>query len=144
MRELPDNNFDEARRWMASVEGDLRAMRALQRDSLSPGRIVCFLAHLAVEKALKAVLIDTGIPFQKTHNLVHLHEMCVGAGRLTGLDVQPLGALNPWGIDGRYAEDDPRDADRSFAQRMTHAAENVVAMVRAELEEGGRRPGRDG
>jgi HEPN domain-containing protein len=106
------------------------------------GRIVCFLAHLAVEKALKAVLIDTGVPFQKTHNLVHLHEMCVGAGRLVELETQPLGLLNPWGIDGRYAEDDPRDADRSFAKAMASFAEKVAALVRAELGGEGEQPGR--
>ena len=30
---------------------------------------LCFHAHQAAEKALKAVLVDKGIPFSKTHNI---------------------------------------------------------------------------
>jgi hypothetical protein len=50
MPELPDNNYDEARRWLQNVEDDLRAMRAVVGDPESPRRMVCFLSHLVVEK----------------------------------------------------------------------------------------------
>jgi HEPN domain-containing protein len=132
MPELPDNSFDEARRWLANVEDDLHAMRAVARDPESPGRMVCFLSHLVVEKALKATLIDAGVPFQKTHNLLVLHDSCLGLGRLVGLDRQLLAWCNPWAVDGRYA-DDLAEADAELANRLAGLAEQVVVEVRREL-----------
>jgi HEPN domain-containing protein len=132
MPELPDNSFDEARRWLANVEEDLHAMGAVARDPASPGRMVCFLAHLVVEKALKATLIDAGVPFQKTHNLLVLHDSCMAVGRLVELDRQLLAWCNPWAVDGRYA-DDLAEADRELAERLAGFAERVVAEVQREL-----------
>ena len=76
MSELPDNNRDEAHRWLANVRDDLHALDAVLADDEAPGRIACFLAHLAIEKALKAVLIDAGVAFRKIHDVVELHAMC--------------------------------------------------------------------
>lgn len=132
MGELPDTNGGEARRWLANVEDDLRAMRALLRDDVGPGRLVCFLAHLAVEKLLKAVLIDAEVPFTKTHDLEQLHAACAARARLLALDRAELRALNPWAIDGRYA-DDLRDASTSQAQRSAAFAEDVHGAVVDEL-----------
>ena len=132
MPELPDNSFDEARRWLANVEDDLHAMRAVAGDPESPGRMVCFLSHLVVEKALKATLIDAGVPFKKTHNLLVLHDSCLGVGRLITLDRQLLAWCNPWAVDGHYA-DDLAEADAELADRLAGFAEQVVVEVRREL-----------
>ncbi|MGH9306960.1 MAG: HEPN domain-containing protein [Acidimicrobiales bacterium] len=133
MPELPDNNHDEARRWLGNVEDDLASMRAVQRDSDSPRRMVCFLAHLVVEKALKATLIDAEFPFAKTHNLLELYDTCRSAGRLPNVDSEALKQLNPWTIDGRYA-DDLVQADRGIADHLAGFAAQLVASVRSELE----------
>jgi len=132
MPELPDDNYREARRWLGNVEDDLHAMRAVARDPESPGRMACFLAHLITEKALKATLIDAGVPFKKTHDLVALHAMCIQVGRLPGVGVATLEVLDPWAVDGRYA-DDLAEADRELADRLAGFAEQVVAEVRREL-----------
>jgi len=102
-------------------------------DTEVVGRIGCFLAHLTIEKALKAALVDAGVPFKKTHDLLHLYELCAEAGRLPGIDVAELTDLNPWAIDGRYA-DDLRDAPRGEALRFAALAEVVVGLLRAEIE----------
>ncbi len=133
MPELPDNNFDEARRWLRNVEDDLASMRAVQRDADSPRRMVCFLAHLVAEKALKATLIDVEISFAKTHNLLGLYDSCRNAGRLPDIDSEALKQLNPWTIDGRYA-DDLIEADRAVSEHLAGFAAELVAAVRAELE----------
>jgi HEPN domain-containing protein len=83
------------------VEDDLHAMRAVVRDPESPRRMVCFLSHLVAEKALKATLIDVGVPFQKTHNLLVLHDSCLERGRLVVLERTLLAQCNPWAIEGR-------------------------------------------
>ncbi|MGH9029460.1 MAG: HEPN domain-containing protein [Acidimicrobiales bacterium] len=132
MDELPDNDHDEARRWLHNIEEDLRVMRAVHRDPSSPARITCFLSHLVVEKALKAALIDASLPFKKTHDLVELYGMCRRAGRLPGLDETLLAHLTPWAIDGRYA-DDLREADRPKADQFASFAEQVFGAVRDDL-----------
>jgi HEPN domain-containing protein len=132
MPELPDNNYDEARRWLQNVEDDLRAMRAVVGDPESPRRMVCFLSHLVVEKALKATLIDASVPFQKTHNLLVLHDSCLERGRLVDLERTLLAQCNPWAVDGRYA-DDLAEADAELASRLAGFAEQVVSEVRREL-----------
>lgn len=134
MHELPDNNYDEARRWLANTEDDLATMRAVQRDPDSPRRMVCFLAHLVVEKALKAVLIDAGAPFMKSHDLESLYAMCRNAQRLPRLDTGTLESLSPWAIDGRYA-DDLVEAERGLAERVAQFAGQVMDQVRSELRE---------
>lgn len=133
MSELPDNNRDEARRWLANVEDDMATPRAAHRDPDSPARMTCFLAHLIVEKSLKATLIDAGVPFKKVHNLLDLHDTCVQVGRLTALDRRMLASCNPWAIDGRYA-DDLIEAERGLADRLADFAEATVEGVRIELE----------
>ena len=133
MNELPDNNGDEARRLVGNVVDDLQAMRAVERDPDSPRRIVCFLAHLVVEKALKAALVDAEVPFRKTHDLVGLYGACRSAERLSGLDVQQLNDLNPWAIDGRYAEE-LREADPQLAERLARFAAEVVTRLQEELK----------
>jgi HEPN domain-containing protein len=133
MSELPDNNYDEARRWLGEVEGDLRGLDAVLREPEAPRRIVCFLAHLAVEKALKATLIDADVPFKKTHDLVELHTMCSEAERLEDLDRGKLTRLNPWTIDGRYA-DDVQDATSELAVEFSEFARAAVDAVRDEFQ----------
>jgi len=133
MSELPDNNRDEAHRWLANVRDDLHALDAVLADDEAPGRIACFLAHLAIEKALKAVLIDAGVAFRKIHDVVELHAMCAAAGRLADLDASALGDLNPWSIDGRYA-DDLVDATKAEARRFAELARVVVSAATAAVD----------
>ncbi|MGH8996309.1 MAG: HEPN domain-containing protein [Acidimicrobiales bacterium] len=136
MSELPDNNRDEARRWLGNVADDLHVMRMVVADPESPARMACFLAHLAVEKALKAVIIDGDVALEKTHNLLVLHDTCLAIGRFHSLDRSLLAACNPWAIDGRYA-DDMVEADRSTARRLTDFANEVFAQAQRVL--GGER-----
>ena len=133
MSELPDNNRDEARRWMTNVEDDLHSMHAVERDESSPARMTCFLAHLVVEKSLKATLIDAGVPFKKTHNLLVLHDLCVESGRLARVNRELLATCNPWAIDGRYS-DDLVEAERDLGGLLARFAEQVAAAARVELE----------
>ena len=139
MNELPDNNYEEARRWAGNVEADLRAMQAVDNDEASPRRMVCFMAHLVVEKALKATLIDAEVPFGKTHDLLELHDLCSHAGRLREIRREELARLNPWAVDGRYA-DDLAEAERALAQELAAFAVEVMTAVRREMEV---IPGRD-
>lgn len=139
MNELPDNNYEEARRWAGNADADLRAMQAVQNDEASPRRVVCFMAHLVVEKALKATLIDAEVPFGKTHDLLELHDLCSSVGRLREIRRAELARLNPWAVDGRYS-DDLAEAERALAHELAAFAVDVMTALRGEMEV---IPGRD-
>lgn len=133
MNELPDNNGDEARRLLRNVQSDLRAVRLMVDAEEIVGRIVCTHAHLTVEKALTAALVHLGIPFRKTHDLVALHALTLGAGAFHGVQRELLERLNRWAIDGRYT-DDMVDASRKTARWAATVAERVVAEAKSLIE----------
>jgi HEPN domain-containing protein len=58
------------RQWVEKAEHDLTAAAQIQKLGKSaPTDTVCFHAQQCVEKYLKAVLVDQGIPFAKTHDI---------------------------------------------------------------------------
>ncbi|MGQ0742870.1 MAG: HEPN domain-containing protein [Acidimicrobiales bacterium] len=148
-----DPQPDAARRWLSGAANALESARhQLTRVDL-PAGIACFLAHLAAEKALKAVLVAFDRPFRKVHDLVELRRLIVSAGLTVGVGEQELRRLNPWSIDGRYAEDVPEaapDLARELvemaaavvlaAEEAVDKAEDDAAPAELQLEEGLRGP----
>ena len=65
--------------WLAYAGADLRAAMLLAGNPDVPGRIACFHAHQAVEKALKAALVASTTPFRKTHDVVCSLASCQSA-----------------------------------------------------------------
>lgn len=127
MGELPDNNAAEARRWFGQAAEDLEAARRIAEDPELAARLACFLAHLAAEKALKALLIDSEVPFRKIHDLLDLR-LLLPVDRQAEFDPDVLADLNGWVIDGRYA-DDHADATQATARQLVEAASTVLAEV---------------
>ncbi len=56
-----DDGLVEVRRWLNQATEDLDAASRLSTSG-GPARVVCFLSHLAAEKAIKAALIATKTP----------------------------------------------------------------------------------
>ncbi len=125
-----EQRADAPLRWLENARADL----ALAGVSLPPGGLyehLCFHAQQAVEKSLKAVLLQLGIEFPFTHNLQALLD------RLPSwLEVPPqvLEAviLNPYAVATRYpgeletvTESDHRDAMR-LAEAVTTWAAGIV------------------
>ncbi len=89
------------------------------------------MAHLASEKALKAVLIDAEGDAPRTHDLVGLLAVLPpAAARLFAAD--QLAELNVWAIRGRYPADAP-EADASTGARMIELARRAVSGARASV-----------
>lgn len=126
MNEFPEASR-EAFRWLGQAMEDLDTARHVQRDPNLPGRISCFLAHLAVEKALKALLINAGTPFPKTHDLVRLYKL-IPHDRRPELELAHLELLNPWAIDGRYAAHAVDASHEIAAELVTKAAQILMAV----------------
>jgi HEPN domain-containing protein len=57
---------------IAKAAGDEAGLRALAENYDVPDHAVGFLAQQAVEKALKAVLLVRGVPFERKHDIEYL------------------------------------------------------------------------
>lgn len=133
MPELPDNNGGEAKRQLGQVEDELVFLRRAAGDEDPLWRMVCFLAHLVVEKSLKAVLVHVEVPFPRTHDLLKLHGLVRDEGRLEALkERSEFVELNRWAVGGRYPGDMP-ESDEAQARRLIAFANDVVEASRREI-----------
>jgi HEPN domain-containing protein len=129
MSDPSPEDLAEAARWMREAEEELAVASRIASEPDLPGRVACFHAHLAAEKAIKSLQIRRAVPVRKIHNLVQLvRELPVEDSR--GLAQADLNLLNPWTIDGRYpAEHEAVSADETL--RAVEAAERILAAARS-------------
>lgn len=127
---------EEALDWLESALVDLEeAKEAYKRGS---HHLALFLAHQAVEKALKAYIMGfRRLRPPRTHDLVELLAA-------TGIQLEPgemelLAELSPYYIISRYPNAGLRkpwrEIARGTAQRLLAAAERVIGKVKAAFEE---------
>lgn len=120
----PQPDPDLASRWQREAAEELRAAEVVAAHDELPDRVAGFHAHLAAEKALKAVLIRLGIEVLRIHDLVGLHRL-LPESEQARFDESDLEALNPWTIEGRYPADLP-ESDRSMIEDSLAAARRVL------------------
>lgn len=92
----------ETRNWLNMVEYDIKTANTMFKT----GRYVyvIFMCHLAIEKALKAVVCEeTNKVPPKTHDLIYLINL--GKIKLSGDLLDFVGIINNAGIIMRYPED---------------------------------------
>jgi len=63
------DEHDVADALLAKAIGDEAGLRALVANHDVPDHVAGFLAQQAIEKAVKAVLIARGVPFERKHDL---------------------------------------------------------------------------
>lgn len=140
MTRPPDPNQDEARRRLSGAFGTLESARLqLTREDL-PAGIACFLAHLAAEKSLKALLVALNRPFRKIHDLVELRRLIDSTGLHFEVAEVDLRRLNPWAIDGRYAED-VAEASHARAEELVGLAAEVFSAAEGAIDEAAEHAG---
>lgn len=124
---------EEAGRWLAYAEDDLRLAKAvLSMTDVKPGQ-ACYHAQQAGEKALKAVLILAGVPVGRTHDLVYLGGM-VPAGWNSRFAPTDLADLGRWAVEARYPDaTGGTEATSADAQGAVSLAENVVEAAEQDL-----------
>ena len=131
MSGTPDASVAAAR-WLDGAAEDLEAARVLLGAGQSP-RIACFHAHLAAEKALKALIITVGHRPPRIHNLLELSGQL--SERLEArFDAAALALLNPWATRGRYT-DEQGDATSEEAERLIECASQAVDVAVGALAE---------
>lgn len=93
--------------WVARAEEDYSLARAALRHKPPLCYGACFHAQQCAEKYLKAILVSRSKSFPKTHDLVHLHDLCHKAGVLIGMRLDHLSILSSYAVRIRYPGDDP-------------------------------------
>jgi len=92
--------------WIDKAEGDfitaLREYRALKLPNYDSAG---FYAQQCIEKYMKAFLQMHLIPFQKTHDLLALMELCIPVFPELELEKELLAYLNQFAINYRYPGD---------------------------------------
>ena len=132
MTATPPDPADEARRWLGEAHEELAVAQVLAADDRLPARAACFHAHLAAEKALKALLILREVKLKFSHDLALLVGMLnVEDAALFSID--DLAALNPWTIEGRYPAD-LADSASSDVKDLVAAASRVVSAANSPVE----------
>ncbi|HOV80805.1 MAG TPA: HEPN domain-containing protein [Bacillota bacterium] len=124
----------ETAEYFAQSEYDLDTAESLYQA----GRHIysIFMCHLAVEKALKALVIEkTGKAPPKTHNLIHL--MKLGEAKLSKDQTRFVTRLSLAGIVTRYPEELKKalsDYPPSVTQAYLKSAKDVVKCLRKQIE----------
>jgi len=83
--------------WMTFADEDLSVAEELSHQT----NAIAFHCQQAIEKYLKAFLIENDVPLPKIHNLVRLNEM-VKEIRDLGIDEKKLVVINTIYFDTRY------------------------------------------
>ncbi len=113
--------------WVGKAEEDYAAARHLSRKRKSPvPGIVCFHCQQRAEKYLKALLVEVGIRFPKTHDLLALLKLLTTAAPFLAAYRDQLELLNDYAVEFRYPSEAATDEDATTALVSCRA-------VRAEI-----------
>jgi len=117
--------------WVNKAEGDWNAARQLNRVRQDPNYDgVCFHCQQCIEKYLKGRLVEVGVTFTKTHDLLVLLNLVLPV-EPTWLVLSPrLNALNQFSVLYRYPGYDATKAD---AKRAIKECREVRRTIRASL-----------
>lgn len=91
------------REWIDKAEGDFHLLEREIRARKNPNYdAVCFHAEQCAEKYLKGRLIEAGVAFPKTHDLVLLLDLTLPAEPLWEISRDDLSFLSGFGVEFRY------------------------------------------
>jgi HEPN domain-containing protein len=130
----PEPVPEEVERWLRYAREDLDTAGVILEHGGVP-RAACFHAQQAVEKAIKASLIFSGIGFRKTHDLESLAST-LPEGWSVGEDAASLADLTVWAVEPRYPGDLP-EATKEDAEAAVEQARKVHARMVKDLEDRG-------
>lgn len=90
------------REWLAKADEDLRAAEAILGAAMPSFGTASFHAQQGAEKALKALLVRHGIPFEKTHDVGRI--LALAGTAVPGIEVRlaDCEVLTPHAVLTRY------------------------------------------
>lgn len=123
---------EAASKWAEYAEQDFRAMMTLMASEDPVFPIICFLAQQAVEKYLKAFLVQHGVEPQRSHDLNSLRSECAALDADVGRFVTECSVLNNYAVSPRYPMGIARPGEVE-AQAAVAAAERIRAVIRQHM-----------
>jgi HEPN domain-containing protein len=116
----------ETMRWVKKAEDDLRMAHAgaKVRPPINDG--ICFHCQQAAEKYIKGFLVEAGVDFPRTHDLVKLLILALPVDPTLRTIGRGLKFLKAFAVDVRYT-----DADATA--RQSKAALRWAVRIRAEI-----------
>ncbi|MDR2591765.1 MAG: HEPN domain-containing protein [Chitinispirillales bacterium] len=87
--------------WILLADDDLRAAEIILNDESHLTNICAFHCQQAIEKYLKAYLVEKSVPLIKTHDLIKLNGM-INEIENIGIDEKKLFAVNEIYTESRY------------------------------------------
>jgi HEPN domain-containing protein len=119
---------DEIKEWLLIAEDDLTSAQILLSHQPPSLRIACFLCQQTIEKMLKAFLVWKSVPFEKTHDISHLLDLC----EIHGLEIAFLRdkaeTLTAYAVEVRYPGDD-LNVTKEKADEALSIADDVWRLI---------------
>lgn len=117
----------QAKEWLNQADYDLKTARAMFRTRRYIYTV--FMCHLAIEKALKAVIAEvTGEQPPKIHNLIHLVKL--GSPLLSKEQLEFLAEINTANITTRY----PDELKKLFKKYTRKLANDYLKKTREVIK----------
>ena len=119
------------RSWVRKAERDFKVAQGLMRRWVAGyGDAACFHCQQAVEKYFKARLVESGIPFPRTHGLSALLALLLPRDPLWQSLDTACQTLTKYAVDVRYPGDDAtkRDAQEALKFAATIRREARLAL----------------
>ena len=133
----PTGNVDDVGLLLDEAAYRLRCAR--KYDPLDDPRVLCENAHDAIEFSLNAVIIATGMPYRRTHDLAHLADTAASAGHTLPPALAVVRALPRYTGGGRYefrttgAREPVSKAEYDHAVEL---AEDILQWAREQVRDG--------
>ena len=124
----PDRDPTRPQSWLRRAKSNLARARLLAGQPEILYEDLCFDAQQAAEKALKAVLVHSGVAFPRTHALAELLTLVTRAGLEVPVEVREATLLTPYAVEARYPGlwEEVTSGDHQEALRV---ARHVVAWA---------------
>jgi HEPN domain-containing protein len=119
------------RDWVKKAENDFKVAAQIlgRRKDVVPDA-ACFFCQQCVEKYLKARLVEAGIPFPRTHDLLSLLNLCVRREPLWSAYAHVVDEMTDYAVDFRYPG---HSATLSQAKLALKHCRSLRAEVRQSL-----------
>ena len=118
------------RSWVRKVERDYKVAQGLLRSWVAGyGDAACFHCQQAVEKYLKARLLETGIPFPRTHDLSALLALLLPRDPLWQSFDPACQTLTQYAVNVRYPGDDATKRDAQEALKFATAIRREARLA---------------
>jgi HEPN domain-containing protein len=122
-------NLDEIKEWFQVTEADLISAQILLDHDPPVITTACFHCQQAIEKALKAFLVWKNEPFEKTHDLTYLLELCETHGLEFDFLKNKAKTITAYAVENRYPFAGPK-ITIDEAREALDIANNVWRVIR--------------